>query len=82
MPNFIFFDKNQEIVDKFQYYLGTYTNVSCVKGEIQNILRNYKIDALVSPANSFGEMDGGIDQIYMILFDAIEQPKPVENGGV
>lgn len=38
-------------------------DLACVEIHRGNIL-NLKVDAVVSPANSFGFMDGGIDQVY------------------
>lgn len=41
-------------------------DVQCVRGSIVDI----PCDAVVSPANSFGFMDGGIDALYMHFFGA------------
>lgn len=38
-------------------------NVSCVQGDLEGF-GDCRFDALVSPANSFGIMDGGIDLAY------------------
>jgi O-acetyl-ADP-ribose deacetylase (regulator of RNase III) len=72
MPKFIFFDTNKDIVNAYKNTLRKIPNTRFVQGEIQNISRNYKIDYLVSPANSFGFMDGGIDRVYMVMFDNIQ----------
>lgn len=60
--NFIFFDNNQSVVDAFQKYLSPYGTV--LHGSFDTI----KCDAIVSPANSFGFMDGGIDLAYSHFF--------------
>lgn len=45
---------------------GDLANVEIVQGSILNI----NCDAIVSPANSFGFMDGGIDALYTRYFGA------------
>lgn len=38
-----------------------YNNVESVKADVSKLLKTRKFDCVVSPANSFGIMDGGID---------------------
>ena len=40
--------------------------------DVETIIRDRVLDAIVSPANSFGSMDGGIDEAYRTLFRGIE----------
>lgn len=72
MPNFLFFDINIDIINELKKVFINKIDVAFAIGEIQNISRTHTIDAIVSPANSFGFMDGGIDRVYMIMFDDIE----------
>ena len=57
-------DKNREIVDAWEsvFWDNKDVNISC--GDIFGI----KADAIISPANSFGFMDGGIDFEYSKYF--------------
>ena len=88
MPRFLFFDINEAIIDelkkKFHDNEEDNNDIDFAVGEIQNISRSHHIDAVVSPANSFGFMDGGIDRVYMIMFDDIENTVKtfVKNHGV
>lgn len=45
-------------------------DVTCINSQIfdPDLLSSQPIDAIVSPANSFGFMDGGIDLIYSYFF--------------
>jgi len=54
-------DPKQRLVDKINEYFTDVPSVNAVVGDF----RNYSADALVSPANSFGIMDGGIDALYV-----------------
>jgi O-acetyl-ADP-ribose deacetylase (regulator of RNase III) len=40
--------------------------------DVNNLLKNVKINFIVSPANSFGTMRGGIDKVYAEIFPMIE----------
>ena len=84
MPKILFFDINKSIIDELKIKFHDNENIDFAIGEIQNISRSHHIDAIVSPANSFGFMDGGIDRVYMIMFDDIENTVKtfVKNHGV
>lgn len=58
----IFFDINKDVTEMFTKYLGKQGEV--ITGSFKDI----KCDAIVSPANSFGFMDGGIDYAYSEFF--------------
>ena len=61
----------QDLYDAWKQYLGDLDFVSIYKG---NIL-NEPTDAIISPANSFGFMDGGIDLHYRNFFGRQLQTK-------
>ncbi|MCR6640558.1 MAG: macro domain-containing protein [Sporocytophaga sp.] len=54
---YILFDKNQEMVDAWKGLFSEQSDVEIMLGNFNSI----KCDTIVSPANSFGFMDGGID---------------------
>lgn len=53
-----------ELVQAWQKFCGDLENVSVYHGSIFDV----QCDAVVSPANSFGFMDGGIDMLYSRRF--------------
>ncbi|GHU70120.1 hypothetical protein FACS189450_04050 [Spirochaetia bacterium] len=55
---------NKDIVDEWMRVFAGYKNVEISCGDIFDI----KADAIISPANSFGFMDGGIDLAYSKYF--------------
>jgi len=65
-------DRNSELVDQWNYYFKDEENVTASCGDIFtddfSIAPHMKVDAIVSPANSFGFMDGGIDCAYSEYF--------------
>ena len=48
------------LADAWQEHCGDVPDVTIQRGSILDL----KVDAVVSPANSFGFMDGGIDHLY------------------
>ena len=64
-------DINPENVLAWTQIFGNYKGVSFGSGSIIKA----DVDALVSPANSFGYMDGGIDLAYRTFFGLIIQTK-------
>src|SRR5262245_10518455 len=50
----------QPLADAWQRFCGDLDCVSIHRGSILDL----NVDAVVSPANSFGFMDGGIDMLY------------------
>ena len=69
MFNLILVDTNKEVVDGFQKYFGKLVGVeSIIHGKFEDIM---EYDAIVSPANSFGLMDGGIDKALVEYFGDI-----------
>jgi O-acetyl-ADP-ribose deacetylase (regulator of RNase III) len=57
-------DKNQSIVNAWSHEFGSCSNINISNGDIFDITA----DAIISPANSFGFMDGGIDLAYSKYF--------------
>lgn len=53
-----------ELADAWQRHCGDLPNVAIHPGSILDL----SVDAVVSPANSFGFMDGGIDHLYSHRF--------------
>jgi len=56
--------KEERLAKAFQEHCGDIESVSVVHGSIFDVA----CDAMVSPANSFGFMDGGIDALYSWRF--------------
>lgn len=67
----IFFDINKNIVNTMKRKI-IMPNIECISGDVRQILTNYKVNFLISPANSMGYMDGGIDAIYSKIFPGIQ----------
>ena len=63
MTKIIFADVNKEIADAWYTEFKGIANVAVYHGSIFDV----PTDALVSPANSFGFMNGGIDGLYTKL---------------
>jgi len=53
-----------DLADAWERHCGDLPNVSIHRGSILDL----SVDAVVSPANSFGFMDGGIDHLYSSHF--------------
>ena len=56
---------DEPLAQAWQTYCGELKGVEVHRGNILNL----KVDAVVSPANSFGFMDGGIDMVYSQHFE-------------
>lgn len=56
--------RDEKLFEAWQSFCGDLDNVFIYKGSILDV----SCDAVVSPANSFGFMDGGIDLIYSQFF--------------
>lgn len=57
-------DRNEALVEAWRHEFKGIANVEVSCGEIFDV----SADAIVSPANSFGFMDGGIDLVYSRRF--------------
>jgi hypothetical protein len=51
---------NKPLADAWEHFCGQFDFVTVHQGSIVDL----SVDAVVSPANSFGFMDGGVDLIY------------------
>ena len=61
----ILFDRDWTLVAAWKKHFGDCPDVEVLEADI--LKTNFQARALVSPANSFGFMDGGIDAIYTEL---------------
>lgn len=58
----------------FSSYVGKGSHpVRVYQITVDDLLDNLSVDAIVSPANSFGFMDGGIDAAYSRAFPGVQQ---------
>ena len=64
-----FTDITVNLTDAFDRHLGDLPFVRIHRGSILNL----DVEAVVSPANSFGFMDGGIDGVYTKHFGGVVQ---------
>jgi O-acetyl-ADP-ribose deacetylase (regulator of RNase III) len=70
LTRFHIFNPNESFISEAQR-LEKY-GIRVLKMNLREILINYEMTALISPANSLGIMNGGIDEIYMKIFPGIE----------
>lgn len=71
----VFFCHNQKNVDAYRRVLdgqGGNLKLQFVCDDVRDVLRAWQPDVLVSPANSHGFMDGGIDNVYRAIFPEVE----------
>ena len=59
-----FVDTSEDLIRELREVFAGTPEVSCTHGDILTVARN----AIVSPANSYGLMDGGIDAAYSAFF--------------
>lgn len=60
----ILFDRNEIMIKSWQMEFKDFTNFKYHQGDFKEIVTNNKNTSIVSPANSFGVMNGGIDLAY------------------
>jgi len=60
-------DRNPGMISAWKKHFSECNDVDISLGDIFEGF-NHKVDAIVSPANSFGFMDGGIDYVYSMKF--------------
>jgi O-acetyl-ADP-ribose deacetylase (regulator of RNase III) len=71
----IFFGNSNELIQTYKKILGLYNGkikLSFIVSDVETFLNDYKVDMIVSPANSFGDMTGGIDLVYSKIDKYIE----------
>lgn len=54
-------DRNSNICNWWKFYFTGCDNVEIICDDFAKFMNSYKVEAVVSPANSFGLMDGGYD---------------------
>ncbi|OAT41371.1 phage tail assembly-like protein [Hafnia paralvei ATCC 29927] len=59
-----FVDTNPHVVNALVSAFANVSDITIIQGDITNVSG----DALVSPANCYGWMDGGIDSVYLYMF--------------
>lgn len=60
-------DNNENMIYEWERVFSNRENINCILGDYCKTAENENVDALVSPANSFGIMDGGLD-LYIQKF--------------
>ena len=58
--HYLLIDTNQKMIDAWNEFFQNENNVKVVKGDLTTVI---SCDAIVSPANSFGFMDGGVEYV-------------------
>nr|WRJ69839.1 Macro domain containing protein [Oceanusvirus sp.] len=72
-PTIVFVDRDEKFVSEVCRLLGDSFAGYYIEYVTENVMRMPRRDCLfVSPANSLGFMDGGIDAAYMEMFEGIE----------
>ena len=64
----ILVDTNAELVKEWNNYFGDLDNVTIIESDVIPMIEKYSEAFIVSPANSFGDMQGGIDLVYYTHF--------------
>jgi O-acetyl-ADP-ribose deacetylase (regulator of RNase III) len=60
----IFFDRNEHMINAWKNRFANVANIEYFLGDFKDIKTGNKKIAIISPANSFGVMNGGIDLAY------------------
>lgn len=71
-------DRNKDMTDAWHRAFDNHCcneNIHIINDTLVNFLINYNIDGIVSPANSFGIMDGGYDKAIIDIFGEELQQK-------
>jgi O-acetyl-ADP-ribose deacetylase (regulator of RNase III) len=71
-------DINKHITDLWNLYFKDEPNVEIVLDDFQHFMDTHEVDCVVSPANSYGLMDGGYDLAITKYFGR-ELPRKVQN---
>jgi len=61
-------DRNTQLTQCWEQVFANVDDVHVSCGDIFDDGEHMNVDAIVSPANSFGFMDGGIDYVYSEFF--------------
>jgi O-acetyl-ADP-ribose deacetylase (regulator of RNase III) len=68
----IFFDKDYNKINKYKNVLSHIPNFEFIHSDFDQIMLNKNINAIVSPANSYGYMNGGIDSNINMFLNNIQ----------
>lgn len=68
--NIILIDMNRDMTSNWEIEFSNTDskNIKIVTDEFSNFIKSNKVDCIVSPANSFGLMDGGYDKAIIDYF--------------
>jgi O-acetyl-ADP-ribose deacetylase (regulator of RNase III) len=72
LPHILFFDLDKEKIRDYREILCNVPNVSFYHGMLSEVVDKYVPQGIVSPANSFGIMTGGIDTDIARMFPDVE----------
>lgn len=72
MVKYILCDIHKELCDLWRSKFSKFDNFTIMHEDVRKI-KTKGLTAFVSPANSFGFMNGGIDAVYMKMFPGIEK---------
>ena len=61
-------DRKESLCNAWKQAFKDYLNIKCSFGDIFEPGEHLEVEAIISPANSFGFMDGGIDYAYSEYF--------------
>jgi len=61
-------DRKQSQVDFWELYFSDIKNVECVCDDFAHFMDTHDVECVVSPANSYGLMDGGYDAAITAYF--------------
>lgn len=70
----LFFDHNEKNIEQYKEltFASDKIHLRYDSGDVKDVMRRHSPHIIVSPANCYGSMDGGIDSIYMQMFPEIE----------
>ena len=54
-------NSNNDMTREWNKYFSSYADVEVVRDEFDRFMETHNVDCVVSPANSYGLMDGGYD---------------------
>ncbi|BAG41500.1 appr-1-pase family/phage tail assembly-like protein [Ralstonia phage phiRSL1] len=72
----ILFDTNPQVVAAWKLAFAGFSEVEIVQKDVRSV----ECDAVVSPANSFGIMTGGIDLVYREMFGRQVEDAAIERA--
>ena len=72
--NLLFFDISETFINEYKNTIGFIDQIQIqyLHTNVTDLIKSGRIHIIVSPANSLGFMDGGIDIYYMQLFPGIQ----------